>query len=74
MEGRLSGRGRKPRLMDPSSLRVPRSVMVSGASLCVSEPSYSSAHSPPLALGTTRLRLLMIDFFMLTGLWTPCSL
>ena len=69
-------RMRNPRFTDPSGFMLPRSPggdWRSGSG----EPMELFATSiawEPCAAGTTRFRRLMIDFFIVTGRWTPWSL
>lgn len=67
-----SGRRRIPRLIDPSSFSVPLSGVLSW--LRVSIDSADSSCSSSCDAGITRLRLLIVAFFIVTGLCTPWSL
>lgn len=67
-----SGRRRSPRLMDPSSFSVPLSGVL--PRLRTSADSADSSCSSSCEAGMTRLRLLMVAFFIVTGLCTPWSL
>lgn len=71
-------RNRKPRLIEPSGFVVPRSAGAGGEARSDSgEPMELLATSiacVPCAAGTTRFLRFMIDFFIVTGRWTPWSL
>lgn len=67
-----SGFGLEPRLTEPSGLIDPLSTGVSGPGDGETEISLASSGLWPA--GRTRLRRLIIAFFIVTGLWTLCSL